>query len=484
MNNLAFLVACSTYDFPDEWPNLPDTISDIIRIEKVLTDNCGCLKENIVLCSEEAHHQYAPKYTSIFSMIKREMEIRVDIFDIVFFYFSGHGLIKDGEVNIVPIDASQDRFILPINQIIKDIDATGKATQIVLIIDCCQTEAQEKSAHKLPQFEGHVIFYSCAPYGVSYLIPKSATDKFGAGSVYTYCMASALSKDSKCQTVGEVAEYVSEMMASVCRQFSYNQIPHTTLQDASLSKLTLTNNHWVKTLGPYVGANKQIEESTSLTDSSKHLYHLSTDSLQIVYPTELSISDFSDMHNIDLAVMRNDLVASLDTIYGWHTYNHFTHIGLRDVETKRIVGYFGLLPIREETYKRILSGDFLDTEFSEKDLELYDFPHEYKGYVSGVAIAPQYQNTDALIRLYNAFIDFLIELADNREIYLSDIITEAISENGERFCKLVGMEKVSTSVHNTKGVYHISMLPPRFTRKTKKSMRLYTLYSNRFNRGY
>lgn len=212
---------------------------------------------------------------------------------------------------------------------------------------------------------------------------------------------------------------------------------------------------------------------------TKYPVNLSFSQIEIAFPDDLTYKDFVDMFEIDQKVMRPDLIADVETTYGWFKYNKFTHIAVRDVISKKTVGYFSLLPVTEETYDEIISGNFEDKDFTSDSIEQYIFSDFYRLYIAGVGIEPQYQNTGAFIKLYNALIDLFISLATNREIYISEILAEASTKQGEKFCKMVGMEKISTTKNDT-DIYKLITIPPEFRLRNRKGKELYNLYKHKF----
>lgn len=206
---------------------------------------------------------------------------------------------------------------------------------------------------------------------------------------------------------------------------------------------------------------------------------LTFSNIEVVFSQDLKYNDFIDMFEIDKKVMREDLIASIDTTYAWFQYNEYTHIGVRDIASKRIVGYFSILPVTDETYDKIICGDFEDKEFTVDDIVQYNFPDFYRIYVAGVGIDPEYQNTGAFIKLYNAFIDLILLLARDREIYISEILAEASTKQGEKFCKMVGMKKISNTVNDT-NVYRLIAIPPEFRLKNSKGKELYNLCQKKY----
>ena len=182
---------------------------------------------------------------------------------------------------------------------------------------------------------------------------------------------------------------------------------------------------------------------------------------EILYPGEMKHSDFEETDEIDYLVLREDLIASIETAIEWYDYNNYTYIAIKDKSTKRIVGYFTLLPITQDTYNLILSGDFMDKEFTTDSIVQYDAPGIYILYVAAVAIHPYYQNSNAFIELYNAVIDVILALAQQREIYFSQVLAEASTKQGEKLCKIMGMKKHTSTTSNT-DVYTLTLIPPEF----------------------
>ena len=201
--------------------------------------------------------------------------------------------------------------------------------------------------------------------------------------------------------------------------------------------------------------------------------------IEVVFPNDLSYKDFVDMFEIDRKVLREDLIADIDTAYSWYKHNKYTHIGVRDIASKKLIGYFSVLPITDETYNKILCGDFQDKEFTTDSIEQYIFSNFYRVYIAAVAIDPEYQNTGAFIKLYNALIDLFLFLAKDREIYISEVLAEASTKQGEKFCKMVGMKKISATSNDT-DIYRLVTIPPEFKLRNRKGKELYELCQNKF----
>ena len=195
----------------------------------------------------------------------------------------------------------------------------------------------------------------------------------------------------------------------------------------------------------------------------------------VVSPGELSYRDFVDMYTIDQLVLRSDLIATPDVTYRWYQYNIYTHIAVRSVKTGRIAGYFALLPVTNDLYSKIQSGEFVDNDLSTDGIRQYNMADFYKLYVAAVCIHPEHQNTSAFNRLYRALIEMMYELATDREVYITDIITEASTKQGEKLCKILGLQKLMDTNIDTE-LYTTSLLPP--------SLQLNSLFGHKLIRFY
>ena len=69
----------------------------------------------------------------------------------------------------------------------------------------------------------------------------------------------------------------------------------------------------------------------------------------------------------------------------------------------------------------------------------------------------------------------MYELATNREVYITDIITEASTKQGEKLCKILGLKKLMDTNIGTE-LYTASLLPP--------SLRLNSLFGRKLIRFY
>jgi N-acetylglutamate synthase-like GNAT family acetyltransferase len=105
-------------------------------------------------------------------------------------------------------------------------------------------------------------------------------------------------------------------------------------------------------------------------------------------------------------------------------------------------------------------------------------PFPYSVYFSSVVIHPQYQNSAVLMKLFNAIIERFLSLGE-QEVFIRRMIADAVSKEGEKFCKLFGMSKVDVTDHRST-LYEVSMIPPKFRIASKMTKRLYDFYREKY----
>lgn len=229
---------------------------------------------------------------------------------------------------------------------------------------------------------------------------------------------------------------------------------------------------------------KLVEKSmTSILEwYSKYLFHdkmIPNDKFEIVWSNDLKYTDFITMYEIDCLVLREDLIALPQITYTWYQYNNYTHIAIRSIKTKKIIGYFTVLPVTDQLYESIQSGYFKDNDLDTTNLRKYDVPDFYKLYIACVCIHPDYQNTSAFKKLYDALLEMMMELAIEREIYITNIITEASTLQGEKFCKIIGLKQLLNTQINTK-IYGATLLPPSLQLKSSFGNKLIKYYKEKY----
>ncbi len=181
-----------------------------------------------------------------------------------------------------------------------------------------------------------------------------------------------------------------------------------------------------------------------------------------VAPEEFTYDDIIESYRIEQLVLPPTLIASAETTFEWFQYNPLTIIGAKDATTGKLIGFFNTLPVTDVLFEQIKSGDFDDTKFSLDQIRQYDMPGFYKLYLSSFCIHPAYNTTTAFKIIYTSFVDFLLNMATEREIFISDIIADGVTLKGSSLCESIGMNRLKLTTHNS-NLYHATLIPPEVT---------------------
>ena len=201
--------------------------------------------------------------------------------------------------------------------------------------------------------------------------------------------------------------------------------------------------------------------------------------ISIISGREVTFEDIKE------AVMLDELV--YDDIYHvdntqceeWFAANPDIYVMARDNISGRIIAYVNVSPVTEECYERIKKGDFIDTGITSEMILSYDMPFPYSVYFSSIVIHPDYQNTEVFMQMFNAIVKKYVLLGEH-DVFVRRMIADAVTPNGEKFCKLFGMQKVKSSNHEST-LYEVSMIPPRFRVVSKMTKQLYDYYLKKYN---
>lgn len=200
--------------------------------------------------------------------------------------------------------------------------------------------------------------------------------------------------------------------------------------------------------------------------------------LQIVSGKEVTVEDIRQAVKLD-SITYDDIYHVDSTLCEeWFKVNPDIYVMAKDVKTKEVIAYVNISPVTEECYEQIKNGDFIDKGITSDMILSYDMPFPYSLYFSSIVIHPAYQNTEVFTEIFNAVVDKFIKLGEH-EVYIRRMIADAVTKNGEKFCKLFGMTKVKGSDHNS-SLYEVSMIPPKFRILSKKTKELYDYYQKKY----
>lgn len=200
---------------------------------------------------------------------------------------------------------------------------------------------------------------------------------------------------------------------------------------------------------------------------------------QIKPNTTITFSDIEDAVKLDHIVFSGMEHVDPDECWKWFNLNPDIYIFIKDTETDKVVAYTNTAPITEECYEKIRSGEFLTTNITDDMILSFDMPYPYSLYFFSIVIHPNHQNTELFFMLVNELVDKFIKLS-KRDVFIKRMIADAVTPNGEKFCKLFGMKKITDSSHNSK-LFEIQMIPPMFRIISKKVKQLHNIYAQIYN---
>ena len=202
----------------------------------------------------------------------------------------------------------------------------------------------------------------------------------------------------------------------------------------------------------------------------------------VIWPSDIIDDDFDEIFNIENFYLPSELIASSETNRKWYNHNPYTIVGARQSETGKLIGFIHSLPLEESLYENFYSGNFDDTNLSITCIRQYDLEGLYKLYISSFCIHPKYQGNIYIFKsIFNAFIDMLLQLANEHNIFISDIIADGATLKGTSICENLGMDTCAISIHNT-SVYHATLIPPNLasTRLDKHASKLLNYYRSKY----
>lgn len=201
--------------------------------------------------------------------------------------------------------------------------------------------------------------------------------------------------------------------------------------------------------------------------------------ISIVTGKQVTAEDIAKAAYLDRLVYDDIYLVTVEQCEEWIAVNPDIYVLAKDVQTDQYIAYANITPVTDECYERIKNGDFIDTGITADMVLSYDMPFPYSLYFSSIVIHPDYQNSEVFMEIFNAIVDKFIMLGEH-EVFIRRMIADAVTKNGEKFCRLFGMTKVKESDHNS-SLYEITMIPPKFRILSKKSKLLYDYYEKKYN---
>ncbi|MBE6124602.1 MAG: hypothetical protein E7184_03655 [Erysipelotrichaceae bacterium] len=141
---------------------------------------------------------------------------------------------------------------------------------------------------------------------------------------------------------------------------------------------------------------------------------------------EVNDSYLHQMINLDKEVFQGIDIGSFSKCKEWLSVNNDIYTML--LCKGKIIGYINFMPIKNEFYQKMKSGQAKDCDIKRKDIEEFNNA-SVKCLFTSIVISKEYQNTLAITYLWSGFIKKMKSLKVN----ISNIIMDCVTELGEKF---------------------------------------------------
>ena len=234
-------------------------------------------------------------------------------------------------------------------------------------------------------------------------------------------------------------------------------------------------------------ANNGFSELVSYICSALHIHAMpssvqpaesSDNRFTVLTGSSITYDDIKEAVELDHMVYDTTYFVEPETCYEWFKVNPDIYVMLRDNSTNKVVAYINISPITEECYDDIRTGQFIDTGITAEMILSYNMPFPYCAYFSSVVIHPDYQNSSVFKLMFDEVVKKFIHLGE-QETYIKKMIADAVSIEGEKFCKLFGMKKVDATNHGS-SLYEVNLIPPEFRVTSKMTKQLYEYYKSKY----
>ncbi|MGN0960648.1 MAG: hypothetical protein ACI4PF_00445 [Christensenellales bacterium] len=159
---------------------------------------------------------------------------------------------------------------------------------------------------------------------------------------------------------------------------------------------------------------------------------------------QVNDSLIKDMIELDKLVFKGEDIGAFDKCKEWVKINPDIYTVL--MLDNKVIGYINFMPITDKAYQAIKQGKLKDYELTGSEIITYSSTKLLKCLFTSIVIKPEHQDTQAIIELWNGFINKLKTM----KINISSIVIDCVSEMGEKFIKQHLNVKFIINSHNGK----------------------------------
>ena len=162
---------------------------------------------------------------------------------------------------------------------------------------------------------------------------------------------------------------------------------------------------------------------------------------EMIPPDEITERDIAEVLEMESRVYDDDARQTLERCMAFFSVNNGIYLFFRDTESSLFVGNVNCMPVTDECYGMIRSGDFIERDIAPEMV----LPEGDSVYFSGITIRESHRNRANLLRL-------MLSEFNRRTGGMRRMVADAVTKEGSRLCRMYGMERICTSRHGS-GIY-------------------------------
>lgn len=144
-----------------------------------------------------------------------------------------------------------------------------------------------------------------------------------------------------------------------------------------------------------------------------------------------------------------------------------------------LLGYWHFVALRENYYKALMKGVFVDSQVTANAIYSLDRPGRYHMYIIEVLLLPSLRDTDAIVMLDDSFYEVVGTFA-KRRVYFSDISLNAYTRDGLKRARKLGMRYVTNDT--SRGTIYSCSFIDYIKRNAKRHKSLIKAYEAEFGK--
>lgn len=164
---------------------------------------------------------------------------------------------------------------------------------------------------------------------------------------------------------------------------------------------------------------------------------------------QITKQDVFDAIELDRKSYNEIYYVNIEQCLAWFDTNCDIYIMAFSKKTNSLVGYINFSPVTKEFYDDMCNGKIVDTSIKDTDVLPYVDNKEYYAYFSSIIVSQEHRRKGIARTMLEALSNFIVELADHRNIYFKGIVGDAISDGGRHLLTSYGLKILKTSSHNT-----------------------------------